>query len=647
MGSGILISDLRSLGRQHSDPSTPWVYLGTRLRQREAAERLLGADTRIGVGPRLTAAMTALRQPFLDLVAAIGAEQADRLGWWSSRLSWRMWTTSDLFLLTCYLAVARDLACETRKNSGCLVVVVEDRWLLRQIREIVCTRTTVPDTDVGGPELLGETNLTGEKVRLLLLGAARRFWWLWRTVRDHLRQRSVWPAEEWAPPEHPTAAICSYPLRSSIEGASSSRDWEDHHLPGLDRILQAEGWQVMRFTPPDCPGFEKELAARASYFRPLILFASPRRIWRSLWAFWRPRWPGSPMIGDLTVGWLLRREWWLDVGRSSFCNFRLFYETLDALLSRGAWGWVVSSYENQPWEKMIALAAARHGVRICGIQTAILSPDYLPYVLGRGELRWMPLPDFILTSGPYAQEVLAEGGTPPDRLRMCGAIRYQPLVEAASATLRDTQCPIPAGGGTPARKENASCAARVLIVLPIYLPMCDDLLEAVRRAFPDGGASEGIEFLIRPHPLSPIDPSRVGFPARVLPSSFQDTREALRGCGVVLFAGSTVGFEAMALGLAALRYRPETTLDVDSDVYADAVSLCGERGLRESLLGLVRRGPAPGWGEQAAGRALQLFAPFNASVVRETFRRGKIENLNGLPLDDQLEPDTAGQRPRS
>ncbi len=634
MSSRILITAPSSLGRwAHAGSSSSWVYLGTDLSRRASAERALGAERRLEIGPRLTQAMSALRQPFLDLIASIGAEQTDPLGWWSSRFSWKMWTTSDLFLLICCLCVARDLACETRKSGGSLVIVVEDRWLLRQIQEILAAGPELAGSP-GAPQVRGRIGLAGEKTRLVFLGAARRARWLWTTLRNHWRQRALWPREGWAAPERPAAAICSYPLRSSMTGRNG---WEDHHLPGLDRLLSEEGWRVMRFTPPDCPGFEKDLAARASSFRPLVLFATPRRVWRSLLALWRPRWPADPKVGELSVGWLLRREWWLDVGRSSFCGFRLFYETLDALLSRGSWGPVIFSYENQPWEKLTVLAARRHGASTCGIQTAILSPDYLPYALGKEEETRIPLPDSVLTSGPYARRVLAEGGMPSERLQICGAIRYQALVKAAT-NLKSVPGTI--SGTVP----GTALRSRVLVVLPIHPPVCEDLLEAIRRAFPDGGKADGLELTVRPHPLYAAGAARLRFPARVLPSSFRDIGEALADCGLVLFAGSTVGFEAMAQGVPALRYRPETTLDVDLDVYGDAVPLCGERDLREALLGLIRRGPPLGWEERTRERVLQLFAPFNARGVREAFGRGKITNLSGFLPDDQLEPDAAGQR---
>ncbi len=557
------------------------------MREREAADRLLGKENRLEVSDRLAATTEKLRRPFLDLMARIGALQPDPISWWSTRLSWRIWTASDLFLLICHLAIARDLIRESREQGFPLRIVANDPWLRLQLLE-----------DHSGADA-SPLSLPLLELSLGAVGLLRRIGWLLKTVRHAAAQRLLWPGGGWPGPGRPAVGICSYPLRSSL---GTSDGWEDHHLPGLDRLLQESGYQVVRFTPPDCAGFERELARRSSYFRPLILFATPSGIWRSFTARWRPRWPGDLSVRGIPIRRLLDREAWLERSRASLCGFRLFYETADRLLSSGSWRWVVTSYENQPWEKMLALAARRHGVRVAGIQTALLSRDYLPYRLGRGEAERMPLPDVLCASGPYAQEVLAQEDDPPRRIRLCGAIRYRQLPQRVRG---------PAEISPPSLHK-------ILVALPIHPPVREDLLAALRAAFPDGGAAHGLSFQIRPHPLSPLDPSRLQWPARLLPSTFHDIEKALSSSGLILFAGSTVGFEAMARHRAVLRYRPALSLDVDSDVYGEGVPSCSERDLRDSLLRLVREGPGPRWEERCRAEVLKLFAPFDPSVLIET-----------------------------
>ena len=557
----VLVTCLRGLKRLPQGEITyrRWLYLGKDVKRTRRVEWMLGKEHRWECGEKLHQAAANLRQPFLDFVADIGAQQRDQLSWWSSRFSWKMWTASDLFLLICFLSVAQEIIQEAISRKIGLLLVVEDCWLAHQLEEnLAGLHANVHFAHVGW--------LGREKSRAIVLGIARRAWWLWTMLRNYIRQRWVWPGETPDPPSGPTVAIYSYPLLSSLQ---NSRGWHDPQLPGLDRILQELGYEVIRFSPPDCVGFEAELAMRRAYFRPLILWATVGGIWRSLRAFWWPRWPGHPSVNGLPVQRLVEREWWMEIGRSSLCSFRMFYECLRGMLRRGEWRWIAIPYENQPWEKMIVLSAQESGIRVVGIQNAILSRYYLPYFLGAGEAERMPLPDIICVSGPYAYRVLIEGGNPPERLHLCGSIRY------------------PHVNGSSPQKLTSAPRSEILVILPIDPYMCEHLLAAIRAAFPTGGVEEGLRFHIRPHPMLPVRSEHIGFPAKIIPSDFHDLTAALRACGLVIFYGSTVGFEALAVRRAVLRYRCELLLDVD-EVYDDVVPVCSDDDFRDAVLTLVR-----------------------------------------------------------
>jgi surface carbohydrate biosynthesis protein (TIGR04326 family) len=295
----------------------------------------------------------------------------------------------------------------------------------------------------------------------------------------------------------------------------------------------------------------------------------------------------------------------MEVSRHSLCGFRLFYDAVRGMLQEGPWAWMVYPYENQPWEKLLALCAREAGVGTVGVQTAILSPYYLPYALGKGENRSMPLPDWICTSGPYAHQVFLEGGNPPERLRMIGSIRYPHLA---------------GGTDSPSRwKLPEASSLDILVALPIDRVMAQHLLAALQKAFPGGGQREGIRFHIKPHPICPISKKEIRFPARwIPPQDFQNLGQALQQCGVVLFSASTVGFEALAAGRKVLRFQSELLIDVD-DVYGESIPACVENNLRQVLLGLVRE--ASGAGPEGYSQPIvpQLFAPFTPEALKDLF----------------------------
>jgi hypothetical protein len=470
---------------------------------------------------------------------------------------------------------------------------VEDPWLLRQLKE-----NWAGDP---GVHVSIKARLWPRKVRAVLLGVAKRDRWLLKVLWHYCRQRWTWLSGRTRVPTRAAIAIYSFPMARCLRDGSA---WEDPFLPGLDQFFNNLGYDVIRFTPPEQSGFENQLAARRNYFHPLILYATAGSIFRSLAAIWWPRWPRQLSLKGMSIQTLVEREWWIEVGRSSSCVYRMFYECSRRMLRRGEWKWIVYPYENQPWEKMISLCARERGIRTAGIQHSTLSKYYMSYFLGIGEAQHMPLPDVICTSGPYPHRMLAEGRNPIERLKMCGSIRYNYLTNHGQK-------------GSPPPLDFA-IRSQVLVALPIDIHMAQHLLAAIRSAFPLGGREEGLCFHIKAHPMCLISQANIGFPALEAPTPIY---EALQTCGMVIFVGTTVGPEALALGRPVLRYRPELLLDLDpSEVYGDSIPTCTDVNLRESVLALVRGDQQVTPADHIQTVNAQIFAPVDWEMLEDIFR---------------------------
>lgn len=575
-----------------------WVYLGKDVRRRRRVESALGAENRWRLRGRLHEAAGELRQPFLDFVAELGARQRDPITWWSTTLSWKVWAIADLFLLICYLAVAERLIHETLASGVRLLLIVEDPWLFRQLRD---SRRGVEDVAFQRAGLLARRLLW-----CLARGGAARARWGLRVIRHYLRQRRAWGGTRRVSPGWPAVALYSYPHQRCLRGDTG---WEDPFLPGLEGFLRSLGYQVVRFSPPLPEGFEREIAARSAHFRPLILETTFAGVCRALSAFWWPRWPKDLAVAGLPVGRLLKGERWKELSQSSLCYYRMFYECARRMLREGAWRWVVYPYENQPWEKLLAIAARQRGIETVGVQHSTLATFYMSYFAGREEIARMPLPDVICVAGPYPFRLLAEGGMPAARLRLTGSLRYGHLGLAGDRSADGHQLP-------PAP------LSEILVAVPVDVSAAKHLLAALHAAFPTGGLEDGLRFHIRIHPHNPeITMADVPFPAQASPP---DLAEAFRCCGLIIYTGSSIGVEAASMGRAAIRYRPALLLDMDpGELYGEAIPTCTDDNLREVVTTVISQGRVPPPIDPG-----ELFAPPQWSVLEEIFGAVGAEHLH-------------------
>ena len=597
--SRVIVCALEELERRSAALSgcTGWVYLGKDLRRQGTAARLLRGKPLLALNGRLHEIAERLRQPFLDFIASLGRLQTDQLGWWSSSCSWKDVEVSSLFLLICYGHLVGALLREDEAGGGQLAVVIEDPWLFYQVKE-VCREKP-------GVQCYGAPLLWPARARMFVRGIGARALWVTRLAGNYLRQRWRWKAGSLQVHTKPVVALYSHPLTRCLKGTDG---WADPCLGNLDDLLEEDGYAVCRFSPPDVGGLEKELRRRSRYFRPLILFATARSLLRSIFASWRPVWPVVPVIGGLPVAWLLRREWHLDRWRSSYLHFRFFFECLSRMLAAEPVALLIYPHENQPWERMLILAARAHGVPTIGYQHGGgLARFMLPYFHGSTEAEFAPLPDRIITSGPYSHELLAAGGAPLDRLIMGGSLRYQHLRKDAASGM----------------DFSSASPVRILVSLPVERDLGLHLVHALRRAFPDGGRAAGVEFFVKPHPWCPMTVEALGWPVAVVEGSFE---EAIRPCAILIYTGTTTGLEALAMGRRVIRYRPELLLDMDRGEFLVEEGLgivtCGDSDIGEKLQVVIKTLDSPSTNPNDVGKLFdRVFAPVKREVWLETVGR--------------------------
>ena len=193
-------------------------------------------------------------------------------------------------------------------------------------------------------------------------------------------------------------------------------------------------------------------------------------------------------------------------------------------------------YENRAWEKMLiqGLRATSPQTQIIGYQHASVAPVHANFFLGPEEGNVVPLPDLILTTGTVVQDWLESEGN------------YPPGIFATACALRQSQ------EGLDNPPERRSRTTRVLVALATNFAEHVNTVVFVEQGF---RSHDGYEVRIRPHPAFSLEQVVEAAPLKrrdFFTPSPGSLAEDFEWADVVLYATSTVGLEAISMGVPAL-----------------------------------------------------------------------------------------------
>jgi hypothetical protein len=182
---------------------------------------------------------------------------------------------------------------------------------------------------------------------------------------------------------------------------------------------------------------------------------------------------------------------------------------------------------------------------ILGYQHASITPSHANFVLGPGEAEATPLPDKILTTGALVKDRLeTDGNFPVGIFEVACALRQKP----------------PEMTEPPPKPQTIN---RVLVALATSLEEYIACLAFLEQAFPK---QAGYDVRIRPHPIIPLDQALAVAPLEH-PDFYTQSSSSLGAdldwAELVLYASSTVGLEAVSLGIPAMHLDLGDFLDTD------------------------------------------------------------------------------------
>lgn len=593
------------LRKSASYSSTQWCYVGKDFGVREQVAAVCGESHRYFLGNKLQEIVGRAKDAFLDYISTMGSGRPDQLTWWASRFASRSPFQSDFFLLCCYRLLIHDLLYHFPQDSS-LLIVVEDPWLYRQLRE---------ELSRPGPHEVffdGEVSLWRPRFRLLARGMVYRLLLLtYLTLQKYLTRILYGFSAPVAGTRARSIAFQAWIEQRAFN--SKSGKFKDTSTGDLASFLESKHIKVI------CPTYLRfpfrlirAVARNKDVLWPLIFDLSLFRALQCAVRVWRINpLPLPEALGGGTVDHLLKREFWLEFSSTSFNENLMYYYTFRRFLARD---WVAVfhyRFENQPFEKMMCLAARSFSkVRLVGYRDSANSINQLNLFLGKGEGEFMPLPHKIITIGELSQKLFQEHGRYPEGLIVNGgAWRY---VNAAASP----QQPTGHGSGN-----------MVLVATTIDKSISRALILDVIRTFQ--GRDDSLKFLIKCHPDAPFASLDIQaeFGTRFTVTE-RPVIQLLEEIDTIIYSTSTVGVEFFVRGKKVIRYILENQIDLDplEGVPSHLYYKCYEGACLEAITTAVREEFNQAKVEEMLELRNAFFGPIHHGVWLEEFDGGNGRN---------------------
>lgn len=535
-----------------------WCYLGKKTDMRDRISVSLGDDNRFFLGGRLHKIADEIRTPFLDFIASLGKDQPDKFNWWASTFSSKSPYQTDFLLLICYYKLVHELASEFKKKPEPLLIIVEDPWLLKMLKE---------NSDLSSLPFFGRPSLWTDRLSSLLRGVAYRLLLLiyvmaLKSLLIIYRRRNK-PVE--GVPD--SVSVLSYIEERAFDKITGI--YKDPYTGDIEEKLKSMGFKVIRPTFLVFPlSLSKSVAMNMDRLWPIVLDLGLMHALKSVISFWRPEIRNSPLISGINPKTLLNREFWKEFAITSFNSNMMYYFAMKGFADRRWTKTLIYPFENLSFEKMLCLGAKEAGgIRLLGYRDTPTPWFYLSAFMGKGEKDFAPLPDKILTIGRFTFDMFSRHGNYPEGiLAIGGALKYEHLLKEETQTK-----------ATPMEKT-------VLIATPIDPFISKTLILDIGREFREN--TEGIRFLIKCHPSTPFSSLNISVDEGLFTITDRPVSELLNIVDTMIYSDSTVGLEFLVRGKSVVRYVSENLINMDILVGVDKEMFisCYESGAREAIL---------------------------------------------------------------
>lgn len=519
-----------------------WCYLGKDVSKRERIAKVLGEENRLYLKKSLHSITEELSQPFIDFIAGLGKKQRDQLNWWAGKLPSKSHFQTDFFLLLCYKALALELIQQKNRERN-LMIFIEDPWLFEDIK-ITYKRDCL--------KYVGKASLFLIKVSFFVRGILHRllligWFFLARLIilyYHHGKKPEALNKEK-------SALILINPAekRAFKEGR-----YVDNYMPGLPMFYKENNIEFFYLYLINFPLSTAKLVGKnKKILWPLILDIKFSKAIKRTLEYWKPVCNDnlSNGIAEYDTSLLFQRQRWIEFSNVGFNIHLVLFDTLDYFFAKKWCISIIYVFENQPWEKMLCMAALKRNIKISGYQHSSIWRIFLAQFIGKGEESFIPLPHKLITSGPHFAELYKRGNIPKEKVVVGGAWRYVHIAGNDEAGVL--------------AKTQINSKPIVLISICIDISIAQSMLRNILRMISDNKLESEMTFWIKTHPghttheLKALNKLISGY--RMVNKPFGQLNKDV---DTVICSTSTIGLEAFFCGKKVISYIPENLLAGDA-----------------------------------------------------------------------------------
>lgn len=247
-----------------------------------------------------------------------------------------------------------------------------------------------------------------------------------------------------------------------------------------------------------------------------------------------PDWELRNFMG-FDIGHLLSHLWHIGVEEPVYVDALLDGCAINRYFKKIPTNVLIYPYENKTYERIVLQEAAATNPKIytAGYQHAVLTPKHIYMFRSEGEAKIMPLPDRIVTNGPWTAKMFRERGRYPNGKIATGtALRFS--AKGKEYKVRQT----------PPRKIH-----NVLVALAEGAEEYNKAF-AFLRTLQESSTVVDCSFRVRLHPSIPYDPFKkqdCGKNCRRDTEASLD--KSLESADIMLYASTSVAVQAMYRGI--------------------------------------------------------------------------------------------------